>query len=576
MHQINCIITPVLSLEWSKHKTTCSRKENMGKNFAKILLAVIVITSITGINVVQGATTADSFQSPLAVYKVTGFTFGQYNTYVSVNLPYHAGEDLQASFGTPVRAIANGVVVQSKEDSDGYGNVFVIEHTLPDNSQICSIYGHLSREPGYKMLSKMIPDSDGDGLPERRTVVKGEIIGYIGHRAENGEWSEHLHFGIKKGAYDGTYAGDVSTPSGLAGFYKPSDYLYLIRAVGTNEVYRLSNIGDKIWIRTADDFNACGWRWDDIRPVTATELNSHTTVSGEVNFPSGTLIKMANSPEISIIKQYSDGSGTIKNRMRQHFTSWAAYTGAGGNSDLSNVRIVSPTEYYLYVQGGSIPEVPDLEYVSVSEGACMKASGYDEISAIIDGKRHPFSTWDAFMKYCEIYRPRSDLDVVTVSSDHYTSIPTGEPISLSTENPRGDILPVIVPQETVFSDGTFIRTPAYDCLAVIRDGQRCEFKTFEAFLENGGLLDLSNVEVLTEEQFDSLPAGEMIYESYPTDGTFIRTEVYDEVSLMKNGKRCPFATENAYLQAGVKSDLSDVRLVSEEMYDTLPVGATIY
>jgi hypothetical protein len=303
----------------------------------KIMLVIVVI-SIAGINTVQAYQTADSFRNPLDNYAVTGYRFGQLES----DGTYHSGEDIMASPKTPVYAIANGIVKVSAKDqsstSGGYGQVIVIEHTLPDGNKVCSIYGHLNKTM-YR-------------APVGTEVIKGVTpIGYVGYKYENGGYGPHLHFGIIKGAYNLEYKGKTSL-SGLSKYIKPSDYLNLIRAVNTQDVYRLSNIGKKAKISSADVFNSGGWRWEDIRPVTSSELERHSTFYPQaLYFPKGTFIKQSNNPEISIIKEYSDASGRVKNRFCQPFTSWDAFIRAGGKSDLSNVKIVSSEEYNLYTKG---------------------------------------------------------------------------------------------------------------------------------------------------------------------------------------------------------------------------------
>lgn len=310
----------------------------MKEEIKKIILAIAII-AIAGTNVVQAYQTADSFQNPLASYAVTGYRFGE----LEADGTYHSGEDIMATPKTPVYAIANGQVKQSQKDqkstSGGYGQVIVVEHILPDGSKACSIYGHLNKTM-YR-------------APIGKDVVKGELIGYIGYQYENGNYPPHLHFGIRKGAYS-SYEGKTSL-SGLSNFYKPSDYLNLIRAVNTQDVYRLSNLGKKAKVASPDIFNSGGWRWEDIRPVTSSELNSHSTFYPQALYlPIGTFIKQSNNPEISIIREYSDASGKVKNRFRQPFTSWNAFIRAGGKSDLSNVKIVSGDEYNLYIRGKSL------------------------------------------------------------------------------------------------------------------------------------------------------------------------------------------------------------------------------
>ncbi len=309
----------------------------MSGNIVKILLAVAIFCIMT--TAVEAYAMADSFRNPLDSYVISdGYRFGQYLW----SSTYHTGEDLKASPTTPVYAIANGQVKEAKEGAQGYAQVVVIEHTLPDNSKVVSIYGHLSKRAGYKIT-----------VSKGQDVAKGKLIGYVGYDDENGDGGPHLHFGIRKGEYiSGLYEGRTSL-SGLSNFNKPSDYLNLIRAVNTPEAYRLANLGNKIWIPSADTFNSCKWNWNDIRPVSITERNNHPTSSGASCFAAGTFIKRADNPEISLIKSYQDTS-TIQNRFRHPFGSWDAFLRYGGKADLSNVRIVSYSEYYTHTQGKTL------------------------------------------------------------------------------------------------------------------------------------------------------------------------------------------------------------------------------
>ena len=253
-----------------------------GNKILKILLAVAIFATI-GATAVSAYATADSFRNPLASYVIAdGYRFG--NVVGSV---YHSGEDLRATHLTLVYPIAKGIVKQSQTGSSTYGSVIVMEHTLPDGSKIISIYGHLNK-------TSVIPLLIGTEITD---ITKP--IAKIGYQYENGapKYPEHLHFGIKKGEYKGLYEGNVPL-SGLSNFNKPSDYLNLIRAVNTPEVYRLANLGNKVWVSSSSTFNSCGWRWDDIRPVSVAERNSHSTSFGSPCFAAGTFIKRANNPDI--------------------------------------------------------------------------------------------------------------------------------------------------------------------------------------------------------------------------------------------------------------------------------------
>ena len=55
----------------------------------------------------------------------------------------HNGIDIAVPVGTPVKAIADGTVVEARS-ADGYGKFVVIEHSLYGQT-ITSEYGHISR-----------------------------------------------------------------------------------------------------------------------------------------------------------------------------------------------------------------------------------------------------------------------------------------------------------------------------------------------------------------------------------------------------------------------------------------------
>lgn len=115
---------------------------------------------------------------------------------------YHLAEDVWLPSGTPVHAVADGVVRYSAfsptwTDARGVvhwnlGNVIVIEHELDVAEEglthVCSFYVHLSAQRDVAV---------GD------RVTRGQRIGAIGrHKSdENGLYPAHLHFGIHRGPY---------------------------------------------------------------------------------------------------------------------------------------------------------------------------------------------------------------------------------------------------------------------------------------------------------------------------------------------------------------------------------------
>ena len=99
---------------------------------------------------------------------------------------YHAAEDYYRPPGTPVFAMADGIV-SFCGPMGGYGWLIIIDHP---QANLYSLYGHLSPSRWYI----------GSGV----LVEKGQLIAYLGDSDENGGSSEHpltphLHFGIRAG-----------------------------------------------------------------------------------------------------------------------------------------------------------------------------------------------------------------------------------------------------------------------------------------------------------------------------------------------------------------------------------------
>ena len=126
---------------------------------------------------------ADSFRLPLDYWSVLQ-DFGVWN---STWGGYHLAEDAAASIGTSVYASGNGTVKYAGY-AGGYSGLVIIEHTLSDQSKVCTLYGHLT--------TSTIQVSSG------QQVSKGQLIGYIANPSDYGySGSAHIHFGIRKGAY---------------------------------------------------------------------------------------------------------------------------------------------------------------------------------------------------------------------------------------------------------------------------------------------------------------------------------------------------------------------------------------
>ena len=96
----------------------------------------------------------------------------------------HLGEDWNKNSGgntdcgEPVYAIGNGTIVYAEYAGVGWGNVIIIEHTLPDGKKVESLYGHL-----LEILKK-----SGE-------VKKREQIAKVGNA--DGKYLCHLHLEIR-------------------------------------------------------------------------------------------------------------------------------------------------------------------------------------------------------------------------------------------------------------------------------------------------------------------------------------------------------------------------------------------
>ena len=107
---------------------------------------------------------------------VAGATFT--SSYRSAHRPSHAGIDLAAPTGTPIRSVACGVVsfLAGTAQSGGYGNYICVKHS----TRLTTCYAHLSRFSDERV---------GD------QVRRGEVIGYVGNTGHS--TGPHLHFEVR-------------------------------------------------------------------------------------------------------------------------------------------------------------------------------------------------------------------------------------------------------------------------------------------------------------------------------------------------------------------------------------------
>jgi len=95
---------------------------------------------------------------------------------------FHEGIDLMASLGQEVYAVDNGVL--TKQVVDGAANATLSGNawTLTMTDKTYYFYAHLSKF--------------ADGLAAGSTVIRGQLIGYVGDTGDPGPGNYHLHFEV--------------------------------------------------------------------------------------------------------------------------------------------------------------------------------------------------------------------------------------------------------------------------------------------------------------------------------------------------------------------------------------------
>ncbi len=109
---------------------------------------------------------------------VIGAHFGQYGSWSR----YHTGLDFRAGFGTPIKAVADGVVVYAGNSGDWAGNHVAIRHA----GGLTTMSSHMSSM----------------AVSAGQSVKSGQVVGYVGSTGRS--FGPHLHFelypvGVKYG-----------------------------------------------------------------------------------------------------------------------------------------------------------------------------------------------------------------------------------------------------------------------------------------------------------------------------------------------------------------------------------------
>ncbi len=103
---------------------------------------------------------------------------GNYKLDGTENSGSHPGIDIKAPIGTPIKAIANGIIVRIGNQTTGFGKFISIVHTNVGDSKI-TLYSN------YAHLSEIL-------IKDGQKVEKGQIIGKVGNTGM--ATAPHLHF----------------------------------------------------------------------------------------------------------------------------------------------------------------------------------------------------------------------------------------------------------------------------------------------------------------------------------------------------------------------------------------------
>lgn len=88
----------------------------------------------------------------------------------------HTGTDICGTTGDPIKAADTGIVITAEYQSNGYGNIIIIDH----QNGVHTWYAHL----------------DSIGVKAGDTVEKGAVIGALGNTGYS--TGPHLHFEVRE------------------------------------------------------------------------------------------------------------------------------------------------------------------------------------------------------------------------------------------------------------------------------------------------------------------------------------------------------------------------------------------
>ena len=150
---------------------------------------------------------AKSWRFPLMRSNRWGFRVSQaYGAFGRIDRGrYHTGIDVAVPCGTPVRAIADGEIVEiRKKDRGGFGKLVLVRHYMQSGPPLYALYAHLQSVPG-----------------DIGPVKRGQLLGRSGTTGRS--TGCHLHFAMRD--RPGTGRGYTTVRPEKRGYVDPAKFL---------------------------------------------------------------------------------------------------------------------------------------------------------------------------------------------------------------------------------------------------------------------------------------------------------------------------------------------------------------
>ena len=154
-------------------------------------------------------------------YRVTSQYGWRNDPFGKPTTEFHKGIDIACSRGTPILAVADGVVTKAT-DYSGYGECVIVYH----GDGISSLYAHIdnSGKNGDLPYNSKVNGKPTYWVKEGDHVKKGQVIAYVGTTGRSTGY--HLHFGVINNNETHPQGGQYADPNKYLpnGYYTKKTY----------------------------------------------------------------------------------------------------------------------------------------------------------------------------------------------------------------------------------------------------------------------------------------------------------------------------------------------------------------